>query len=54
MYLTVTPRLEERLRNQKLDGLLTDARRYVGGRTGLAATYNTNKNAKQPLTRTAP
>ena len=49
VYLTVTPQLEERLRNQKLDSLLTDARRFVGGRTGLAATYNSNTNAKQPL-----
>ncbi len=39
IYLTVTPRLEERLRNQKLEGLAVDARRYVGGEQGLAATF---------------
>jgi two-component system OmpR family sensor kinase len=39
IYLTVTPRLEERLRNQKLDGLVADARRSVEGDRGLAATY---------------
>jgi two-component system, OmpR family, sensor kinase len=39
IYLTVTPRLEERLRNQKLDGLAIDARRAVGGDRGLAAIY---------------
>ncbi len=49
IYLTVTPRLEERLRNQKLEGLATDARRYVGGDLGLAARYNTNRNAETPL-----
>jgi signal transduction histidine kinase len=31
IYLTVTPRLEERLRNQKLEGLRTDAKRYGDG-----------------------
>jgi signal transduction histidine kinase len=31
IYLTVTPRLEDRLRNQKLDGLSTDAKRYGDG-----------------------
>jgi signal transduction histidine kinase len=31
IYLTVTPRLEERLRNQKLDSLVGDARRSVEG-----------------------
>jgi signal transduction histidine kinase len=40
IYLTVTPQLEERLQNQKLDSLLTDARRHVDGRSGLAADYN--------------
>src|SRR5687767_9623040 len=49
IYLTVTPRLEERLRNQKLDGLAMDARRAVGGDLGLAARYNTNPNADSPL-----
>jgi len=40
IYLTVTPRLEERLQNQKLDRLQTDARRYVEGDRGWAATYD--------------
>jgi two-component system, OmpR family, sensor kinase len=39
IYLTVTPRLEERLREQKLDGLVADAKRSVDGVQGLAATY---------------
>jgi len=39
IYLTVTPRLEERLQQQKLDRLQVDARRYVGGRGGLAEYY---------------
>jgi two-component system OmpR family sensor kinase len=37
IYLTVTPRLEERLTNQKLDSLLEDAQRAVEGSSGLAA-----------------
>src|SRR5919108_4946267 len=37
IYLTVTPRLEERLTNQKLDSLQEDAQRAVDGRYGLAA-----------------
>ncbi len=47
IYLTVTPRLEERLRNQKLEGLATDARRYVGGEQGLGATF---AGGKKPFT----
>ena len=39
IYLTVTPRLEERLRDQKLDRLLVDARGNVEGRTGFAARF---------------
>jgi two-component system OmpR family sensor kinase len=39
MYLTVTPRLEERLRNQKLDSLLEDAERSVEGDVGIAAVF---------------
>jgi len=39
IYLTVTPRLEERLRDQKLDRLVADAGGYVDGRGGLAAIY---------------
>jgi len=41
IYLTVTPRLEERLQEQKLDRLQADASRYVDGRTGWARTYDT-------------
>jgi two-component system, OmpR family, sensor kinase len=40
IYLTVTPRLEERLRNQKLDSLQKDARRSVEGNFGIAARFN--------------
>jgi signal transduction histidine kinase len=40
IYLTVTPRLEERLQDQKLDRLQVDARRYVDGRAGWAARYD--------------
>ncbi len=39
IYLTVTPRLQERLRNQKLERLLQDARSNVEGRTGFANMY---------------
>jgi two-component system, OmpR family, sensor kinase len=39
IYLTVTPRLEERLRNQKLERLTTDARGNVEGRTGFAERF---------------
>jgi two-component system OmpR family sensor kinase len=48
IYLTVTPRLEERLRNQKLDGLQMDARRSVSGRFGFAAEYKEREDT--PLT----
>jgi two-component system, OmpR family, sensor kinase len=40
IYLTVTPRLEERLQDQKLDRLQADARRYVEGERGWAAVYD--------------
>jgi two-component system OmpR family sensor kinase len=36
IYLTVTPRLEERLQDQKLDSLREDARRAVEGPSGLS------------------
>ena len=36
IYLTVTPRLEERLQEQKLDRLPEDARRAVEGPSGIA------------------
>ena len=39
IYLTVTPRLEERLQDQKLERLQADAARYVEGRTGWAERY---------------
>jgi signal transduction histidine kinase len=39
IYLTVTPRLEERLQNQKLDRLSEDAKRSVTGQTGLAEQF---------------
>jgi two-component system, OmpR family, sensor kinase len=41
IYLTVTPRLQDRLRHQKLERLLTDAQSNVEGRGGFAAEYNT-------------
>jgi two-component system OmpR family sensor kinase len=39
IYLTVTPRLEERLQGQKLDRLQADARGYVEGKSGWAVSY---------------
>jgi signal transduction histidine kinase len=39
IYLTVTPRLQERLRNQKLERLEADARSNVEGSGGFAATF---------------
>ncbi|HWM11873.1 MAG TPA: HAMP domain-containing protein, partial [Solirubrobacteraceae bacterium] len=47
IYLTVTPRLEERLQNQKLDRLTEDAQRNVEGRSGFAIQYV--KNGEPPL-----
>src|SRR5215217_566508 len=49
IYLTVTPRLQERLRNQKLERLLADARSNVEGAGGFAMTYEPKK--KRPLPR---
>ena len=50
IYLTVTPRLEERLRNQKVERLLTDARSNVGGPRGFAVEYSLlNLEKKPPL-----
>jgi two-component system, OmpR family, sensor kinase len=40
IYLTVTPRLEERLQEQKLHRLQGDARRYVEGDNGWAVRYD--------------
>jgi two-component system, OmpR family, sensor kinase len=51
IYLTVTPRLQERLRNQKLERLLTDAQSNVDGNTGFAAMYDPRPDAKRPLRR---
>ena len=48
IYLTVTPRLEERLQDQKLDRLQADARGYVGGKSGWAADYDTDADAVLP------
>src|SRR5919202_3302839 len=48
IYLTVTPRLEQRLRNQKVDRLLADARSNVEGPLGFALQYDTSK-PKNPL-----
>jgi len=47
IYLTVTPQLEERLQNQKLESLLEDAQRNVEGEFGFAARYN--DQGKRPL-----
>jgi signal transduction histidine kinase len=49
IYLTVTPRLQDRLRNQKVERLLQDARSNVEGTTGFANTYL--RHEKQPLRR---
>jgi two-component system OmpR family sensor kinase len=52
IYLTVTPRLEERLRDQKLDRLTEDAQRNVEGRTGFAARFvedSVGESASPPL-----
>jgi two-component system, OmpR family, sensor kinase len=49
IYLTVTPRLEERLRNQKVERLLQDAQSNVDGATGFASVYV--PGAKRPLRR---
>jgi two-component system OmpR family sensor kinase len=51
IYLTVTPRLEERLRNQKVDRLLNDARNNVRGPLGFAVEYDVKprKRNQPPL-----
>jgi signal transduction histidine kinase len=54
IYLTVTPRLEERLQEQKLDRLLADAQRYVDGKTGWAETYNVRAEEPLPEARLRP
>jgi two-component system OmpR family sensor kinase len=50
IYLTVTPRLQERLRNQKLERLLEDARNNVEGRGGFAQQYDADA-PRSPLKR---
>ena len=45
IYLTVTPRLEERLEDQKLERLQVDARGYVEGKTGWAQSYAPENDA---------
>jgi signal transduction histidine kinase len=49
IYLTVTPRLQERLRNQKLERLQADARSNIEGAGGFAMAYRADK--KRPLLR---
>jgi two-component system OmpR family sensor kinase len=51
IYLTVTPRLEERLQQQKLDRLQVDARRYVEGERGWAAIYGPEADEVLPESR---
>jgi signal transduction histidine kinase len=51
IYLTVTPRLEERLQEQKLDRLQTDAQRYVSGERGWAAIYGPGLESVLPESR---
>jgi two-component system, OmpR family, sensor kinase len=51
IYLTVTPRLQERLRNQKLERLLNDARSNVDGAGGFADTYLPGQAKRRPLRR---
>src|SRR5918997_5671961 len=42
IYLTVTPQLEERLQDQKLESLAEDARRSVEGAFSIASDFTTN------------
>ena len=49
IYLTVTPRLEERLQDQKLERLTEDAQRNVEGRTGFAARFISGSDSTTPL-----
>jgi two-component system, OmpR family, sensor kinase len=48
IYLTVTPRLEDRLRNQKVDRLLNDARSNINGTSGFALQYDITRPPKHP------
>ena len=49
IYLTVTPQLEERLRNQKLESLLEDATRNVEGGARLRRALQRRLRSKRPL-----
>ena len=51
IYLTVTPRLEERLQDQKVERLQVDAREYVEGRTGFSARFVPDVEDVLPATR---
>ena len=53
IYLTVTPRLEERLQDQKLERLQADARTNVDGPTGFAARFIASTSASWPAERRA-
>jgi two-component system OmpR family sensor kinase len=50
IYLTVTPRLQDRLRNQKLERLLADTRSNVEGSGGFADEYDDSREGP-PLPR---
>jgi signal transduction histidine kinase len=47
IYLTVTPRLQERLRNQKLERLLADATNNVEGAGGFASQFEPGKKGRE-------
>jgi signal transduction histidine kinase len=46
IYLTVTPRLQERLRNQKLERLLADATNNVQGAGGFASQFEPGRKGR--------
>src|SRR5215212_2849739 len=50
IYLTVTPRLQERLRDQKLERLTADARSNIEGVGGFADLYRVG-HPRRPLPR---
>jgi signal transduction histidine kinase len=52
VYLSTVPRLEDRLTEQKLEGLEADARRFAGGDSGLAEAIGANE-AGEALARRA-
>jgi two-component system, OmpR family, sensor kinase len=51
IYLSVVPRLEDRLRNQKLDALTAEAKRAAGGDTGLAVVMMSDSVDGEVLSR---